>query len=69
MGGIKKFFGFGEKPKMPPPPPPPPQIDDALEEQKTKDAARRRRGAAATVLTSPTGVGDSPVGKKTLLGA
>lgn len=62
------MFG-GAKPKMPPPPPPPPQIDEATERTKEQDAARRRRGYSATVLTSPTGVGTSPVGTKTLLGS
>lgn len=58
------------KPKMPEPtpPPPPPTVDDASSKQTARDQMRKRRGAAASILTSPEGVGDAPVGNKTLLG-
>lgn len=62
-------LGFNDKIKMPPPPPGVPTIDDAAENQSQRDAMRRRRGRAASILTSPTGVGSTPVGSKTLLGA
>jgi hypothetical protein len=63
---MASLFSSPETPKMPPPPP---TIDKARGEAEAKDAARRRRGAAASVLTSPEGVGSSPVGTKTLLGS
>lgn len=69
FGGIGDMLGFGDKIRMPEPPPPPPTVDDAAESQRAADEARRRRGRAASILTSPTGVGSTPVGTKSLLGA
>lgn len=57
-------------PVMQAPPPKVPVIEDATAaSQASADAARRRRGSMASILTSAVGVGDSPVGKKTLLGS
>lgn len=68
-GFVGDMLGFGDMPKMPKPPGPPPTIDEAAESQQASDEARRRRGRAASILTSPTGVGSTPVGTKSLLGA
>ena len=85
MSGAKKWLSKGipfsgehslskmllnpDQPKLPEAPAPPPTIDDAVANQQAADKRRRRKGYAATVLTSPTGVGSSPVGSKPLLGS
>ena len=66
------FFGNDSTPLPPPPPaapPPVPTIDTAKVRKQSDDSIRRKRGRQASVLTSPEGVGFTPVGTKTLIGS
>lgn len=60
-------------PPPPPAPPPAPDItaaaDRARVERESADVQRRKRGRSSTVITGPGGVGDTPTGRKTLVGS
>ncbi|MEP4379764.1 MAG: hypothetical protein ABJ215_01185 [Alphaproteobacteria bacterium] len=70
---------FSRPPPPPPPAPPAPTRDDPAVEaarRRAVIAARHARGRSATVLTGNRGLasgaglpGDTPISKKTLLGA
>ena len=70
-------LGFDPPNILPPPAPPkletPPDIvaaaDRSRQERDARDQASRRRGRRSTVLTGPEGVGNTPVGLKTLVGS
>jgi len=63
---------FG-KPSPPPPAPLPPTPEDPAVEaarKRAQRAAQNAKGRAATILTGGQGLtGDTPINKKTLLGA
>lgn len=58
---------------VPPPPPAPPTVNEAearvRAERDSADAQRRKRGRLSTVITGATGVSDTPLGFKTLVGS
>jgi hypothetical protein len=45
-----------------------PSIDEARRRAERSDVMRRRRGRGATLLTGPTGVGQTPVSQRSLIG-